>query len=130
MTELVVLWRWREVLVPKVLLGLYAGVTVEQATADAIKAGRYSASRIYEVSVDGGNTWISAPKDMPVIDINGAQIVDDRRRSGKPSNAAMAEMDRLMREAEAGNSDELASDAKAWENTVRSTNPPPKRTRG
>lgn len=91
MTE--ILWRWREHLVPKTLVGL----TERSSEAAAIEAGRYSASRIYEVSLDGGATWHSAPKDMPVIDIEGNPMPEDRRRNGKPSDAARREMDRRLK---------------------------------
>jgi len=95
MTE--ILWRWREKLVPKTFTGFhtYTGTREEQEAA-AINAGRWSATRVYEVSVDGGATWHSAPADMPVIDINGDPMPEDRRRNGKPSDAARAAMDALL----------------------------------
>lgn len=94
-----ILWRWREFLEPKTFMGLTQPLTVEQA----IKAGRWSASRVYEVSIDGGTTWHSAPPDMPVIDIEGNDIPADRRRTGKPSDAAREAMDLLLAAAEKAN---------------------------
>ena len=90
-------WRWRERLVPKTFIGLYHGRGEEAAVQEAIDSGRYSASRIYEVSLDGGATWHSAPPDMPVIDIEGNPMPEDRRRTGKPSDAARREMDRRLK---------------------------------
>lgn len=90
-------WRWRERLVPKPFIGLYQGLGEEAAVQEAIDSGRYSASRVYEVSLDGGATWHSAPADMPVIDIEGNPMPEDRRRNGKPSDAARREMDRRLK---------------------------------
>lgn len=97
MTE--ILWRWREHLVPKTFTGLYMGLPRAEAEEAARKAGEYSASRVYEVSLDGGATWHSAPAYMPVIDIEGNPITDERRRTGKPSDAARREIDRRLRAA-------------------------------
>lgn len=94
-----VLWRWRERLVPKTLAYLYMGASLEDATKSAVAAGEYSASRVYEVSIDGGTTWLPAPPDMPVIDIEGNEMPADRRKSGKPSDAAKAELQRRLENA-------------------------------
>src|SRR5574343_1287839 len=85
-------WRWKEYLTPKVFHYLYMGMDRDKAEAAAIAAGEYLATRRYEVSLDGGNTWIQAPSDMPVLDINGKDMPEDRRKTGKPSDAAKVEM--------------------------------------
>lgn len=95
-----VLWRWREYLKPKTFWGLYHGSSKEEAEKNAIASGEYSASRVYEVSIDDGATWYSAPPDMPVIDINGNSMPEKNRRTGKPSDAAKTAIQKKLEEAE------------------------------
>ena len=92
-----VLWRWREYLAPKPFIGLYQGNSREAADKAAAEAGRLQASRVYEVSIDGGATWHSAPADMPVIDIEGNPMPEERRRNGRPSDAASRAIDRGLK---------------------------------
>ena len=94
MDTVVPLWRWREYLAPKPFIGLYQGNSREAADSAAAAAGRLQASRVYEVSIDGGATWHSAPADMPVIDIEGNPMPEERRRNNRPSDAASRAIDR------------------------------------
>ncbi len=97
MSDVPIQWRWQEQLVPKTWIFLHMNVPEADAEEAAIEAGQYTADRVYQVSLDGGVTWHSAPKDMPVLDIEGNPITDSRRRTGKASDAARAEIDRRLK---------------------------------
>jgi len=101
--SLKILWRWQERLVPKTTLYLMRDIPVEEAEKLAITNGEFIASRVYQVSIDGGSTWHSAPPDMPVLDIDGNPVPEERRRTGRPSDAAVREKDRRLLDAAARN---------------------------
>lgn len=99
-----VLWRRKEVLVPKTLFGLMAGASKEEAEAAAIASGEYRVDRRYQVSLDGGATWVECPKDValcPLVDVDD-NVVDPNdpiNRTGQPSEAARAKVEQALRDA-------------------------------
>lgn len=99
----IILWRWQEHLAPKITLYLLRDIPREEAEKLAAAAGEYIVTRTYQVSIDDGATWYSAPPDMPVLDIDGNPMPEERRRTGKPSDAAVREKDRRLLDAAARN---------------------------